>query len=481
MNSRKPFQFLCVLFVLISTFAVVAAKAPPKKPGKAAKAAAVKPAKKSRVDNKRANKNRIEERRSVRERKPALARRSELGRRKAELARRRAEAARAAAIARQRAQEDAMRARVQQMIAKDDTRGEDLEIRRIAVNALGRHAGTVVVMNPQTGRVYTIVNQEWGVHQGFKPCSTIKLVTSLAGLSEEVIDPANTAAISNSNRVSLTQALAYSKNDYFQQVGGQMGLSKMISYARQLGLGSKSGINVSGEAAGAVPSLRHSGAINRVFSHGDGFKVTPLQLATLASVFATRGSVVVPFLPRNPVSAKASLRRTVTVDSKVWQTITPGMVGAVNYGSGRKAFASAMTVAGKTGTCIENGQWVGLFTSFAPLSNPQYAIAVIARGSDGRNHFPALVAGRIYRALNDRMAPLPGSQMASTSRESEESANDGDEIDEEEAQEADDAEVLAPKANKNATDANQTIWGTERNAPATRTKRVILPVTKPRE
>jgi cell division protein FtsI/penicillin-binding protein 2 len=307
-------------------------------------------------------------------------------------------------------------------------------------------------------------------------------VTSLAGLSEEVIDPSNTAAISNSNRVSLTQALAYSKNDYFQQVGGQMGLGKMISYARQLGLGSRSGINVSGEAAGTVPSLRHSGAVNRVFSHGDGFKVTPLQLATLASVFATHGRVVVPFLPRNAIPAKASLRRTVNVDSKVWQTMTPGMVGAVNYGSGRKAFAPAMTVAGKTGTCIENGQWVGLFTSFAPLNNAQYAIAVIARGSDGRNHFPALVAGRIYRALNDRMAPLPGSQMASTSRDAEESASEaGDEIDEEESEEADDAEAVAPKANKNATDANQTIWGTERNAPGTRMRRVIMPVTKPRE
>ena len=374
-----------------------------------------------------------------------------------------------------------MRARVQQMIARDDTRGEDLNIRSIAVNALGNHAGTVVVMNPQTGRVYTIVNQEWGVHQGFKPCSTIKLVTSVAGLNEDVIDPANTAAISNSNRVSLTQALAYSKNGYFQEVGGQMGLSKMISYARQLGLGSKSGINVSGEAAGAVPSLRHSGAVDRVFSHGDGFKVTPLQLAALASVFATRGNVAVPFLPRNPVTTKASPRRTVNVDSKVWQTMTPGMVGAVNYGSGRKAFNASVAIAGKTGTCIENGQWVGLFTSFAPLSNPQYAIAVIARGSDGRNHFPALVAGRIYHALNDRTVPLPGSQIASTSRATEESASEaGDEIDEEETEEADDAEA-APKADKHAIDANKTIWGTQRNAPATRTKRVILPLTKPRE
>jgi len=115
---------------------------------------------------------------------------------------RRAEAARLAAAARERAAEDQMRQRVQDLIAKDDVRGEDPEIRRIAVDALGDHAGTVVVMDPRTGRIYTIVNQQWAARETFKPCSTIKLVTSVAGVSEEVIDPSNTAAISDSNRVT---------------------------------------------------------------------------------------------------------------------------------------------------------------------------------------------------------------------------------------------------------------------------------------
>ena len=124
--------------------------------------------------------------------------------------RRRAEAARLAAIARQRAEDEALRDHVEKLIAKDDLTGEDPEIRRIAVNALGRHAGTVVVMNPQSGRVYSIVNQEWGLREGFKPCSTIKLVTSIAGLNEDVIDPTDSTKISDANQVSLTRALAYS-------------------------------------------------------------------------------------------------------------------------------------------------------------------------------------------------------------------------------------------------------------------------------
>src|SRR6266516_645095 len=131
-------------------------------------------------------------------------------RRELEAARRRAEAARRAAIARQRALDEAMRNEAQTFIARDDANGEDPEVRRVAVNALGNHAGTVVVMDPKTGRVYSVVNQEWGLRRGFKPCSTIKLVTGLAGLNEKVIGPADSAAVSDRYKIDLTDALAYS-------------------------------------------------------------------------------------------------------------------------------------------------------------------------------------------------------------------------------------------------------------------------------
>jgi len=180
-------------------------------------------------------------RRPAKDQKHARAEKSKPRGRRAELqrlaARRRAEAARLAAIARQRAAEEAMRDGVQTLIEKDDVSGEDPEIRRVAVNALGHHAGTVVVMDPKTGRIYSVVNQQWALREGFKPCSTIKLVTGLAGLNERVIDPADTTTISESNSVTLTSALAHSKNEYFQTVGGRVGFDKMISYARQLGLG----------------------------------------------------------------------------------------------------------------------------------------------------------------------------------------------------------------------------------------------------
>jgi penicillin-binding protein 2 len=332
-------------------------------------------------------------------------------------ARRRAEATRLAAIARQRARDDAMRNEVQSFIERDNVNGEDSEVRRAAMSALGNHAGTVVVMDPKTGRVYSIVNQEWAVRRGFKPCSTIKLVTGLAGLNEKVIDPTDTANVSDTNRIDLTSALAYSNNTYFQQVGGRIGFEKMISYARRLGLGEKTGINAPNEFPGQMPAPRAGYAVNHMSSHGDDFKVTALQLATLVSAMANGGKLLSPTVPlvsQDATKFQPKVRRLINLDVDSLRYMVPGMVGAVNYGSGKRAHDPQATVAGKTGTCIEHGTWVGLFASYAPLVNPRLAVVVIARGADAHSHFPAAVAGRIYRDLNGRFGTPTNLQIAAT-------------------------------------------------------------------
>ena len=65
----------------------------------------------------------------------------------------------------------------------DNVDGEDLEIRRAAVDALGRYNGSVVVVDPATGRILTMVNQRLALGTGFQPCSTIKVSVALAGLA----------------------------------------------------------------------------------------------------------------------------------------------------------------------------------------------------------------------------------------------------------------------------------------------------------
>lgn len=336
-------------------------------------------------------------------------------------ARRRAEAARLAAIAR----ENAMRNEVQSFIAQDDTTGEDPEVRRVAVNALGHHAGTVVVMDPMSGRVYTVVNQEWALRRGFKPCSTIKLVTGVAGLSENVIPPVDT--VGDGYRIDLTSALAHSDNPFFEQVGSKIGFDKMVNYARELGLGERTGANVSFEFPGRLPEMKPGFIERRMFSYADGFEVTPLQLGTLVSAMANGGKLLVPQIPKTSKEQSkftAKVRRQLTFGPEVWQRMVPGMVGAVNYGSGRRAYDPTQTVAGKTGTCIGSGGWVGLFTSYAPLANPRLAVVVIAQGSDGRRHFPAAVAGEIYRELNHRFGTAINLQVASTADDEEKEVSD---------------------------------------------------------
>jgi penicillin-binding protein 2 len=402
-------------------------------------------------------------------------------------ARRRAEAARQAAIARQRAIDNAMRSEVQSLIAKDDMTGEDPEVRRVAIKALGFHAGTVVVMDPMSGRVYSVVNQEWGLRRGFKPCSTIKLVTGVAGLSENVIPVMDTA--NDGYRTDLTSALAHSDNPYFQQVGSRIGFDKMVNYARELGLGEKTGANVPLEFPGRLPEMSPGFSERRMFSHADGFEVTPLQLGTLVSAMANGGKLLVPQIPRTAKEQSkfdVKVRRQLPITTDTWQRMVPGMVGAVNYGSGRKAYDPTQTVAGKTGTCIGSGGWVGLFTSYAPLANPRLAVVVIAQGTDARRHFPAAVAGEIYRELNHRFGTAINMQVAATADDEEKEMGDGEEGDEEgaTAENGEAAETTAPVTAGTTstpeppvsvpakTRANETV------APRNTVKRVLMPIEK---
>ncbi len=413
---------------------------------------------------------------SKRERAAELRRLQSQRRREILEARRRAEAARRAAIARQQALDKALRDEVQGMIARDSTTGEDPQVRRVAINALGNHAGTVVVMDPITGKIYSIVNQEWGVRRGFKPCSTIKLVTGVAGLSENVIPPAELTLASDRGRIDLTSALAHSDNPYFERVGGGLGFDKMIHYARELGLGEKTGANIPFEYQGQLPEMKPGFVLHRMFSYADGFEVTALQLGSLVSAMANGGKLLVPQIPSEEEGSKfkPKVRRKLDIGGNVWQRMVPGMIGAVNYGSGRKAYDPLQTVAGKTGTCVGGGgSWVGLFTSYAPLANPRLAVVVITRGTDAHRHLPAAVAGQIYRDLHQRFGTPTNLQIASTPDDEEKevgSEEGGDMIADQNGTEGEGATDSSA-----ATTASPTHKLLPETAPNT-VKRVIMPI-----
>lgn len=290
-----------------------------------------------------------------------------------------------------------------QNIARDETLGEDLEIRRVAREALGSAAGTVVVMDAQTGRIYTIVNQDWGIREAFKPCSTIKLVTGVAGYSENLIRPNGNLQI-GAYRLGLDDALAFSNNAYFQKVGANLGSEKLISYARRLGLGEKTGINAENETAGRLP---YGNENPRIYSHADDFRTSPLQLAVMVSALTNGGKLLIPRIPRSSrekISFNGFWQREIGLASSIYKRVIPGMIGAVDRGTARRMEKSSMSIGGKTGSCIADRTWVGLFASVAPVENPRFAVVVITKGQYARGKHSAAIAGKIYEALAPRLA-----------------------------------------------------------------------------
>lgn len=349
--------------------------------------------------SKTAKKSKVETKKEAAGRK-----RKEAERRAAILAeQRRREQARREAIARAIAFQRGLRTETVTNISKDVTEGEDLNMRAVAVSALGDHAGSVVVMEAKTGKILTIVNQDWAVRSGIKPCSTIKLVTAVAGLNEKAIDKVDGSLTTSTNRLGLDDALAFSNNGYFQQAGLAMGNAKVIEYAKQLGLGEPTGLNTEGEFAGKLP---YSNSNARIYSHGDDFEVTGLQLAVMVSAIANGGNRVLPRVPRNDIEKvqfQPFYRAKVEVPSDSVRRVIPGMMGAAEYGTARRGMDQSLGVAGKTGSCISKGTWVGLFASVAPIEQPKYAVVVITRGQSERGRAAAGIAAQIYKSLGSNI------------------------------------------------------------------------------
>src|SRR5882724_6378413 len=121
----------------------------------------------------------------------------------------------------------------------DNVDGEDLDVRRAAVEALGPLNGSVVVSDPQTGRILAIVNQKLAYTSGFQPCSTVKVPVALAALSESIVERDTPLRVYGRTSFNMTTAIAKSNNQYFASLGEKLGFDRVSYYARLFGLGEK--------------------------------------------------------------------------------------------------------------------------------------------------------------------------------------------------------------------------------------------------
>jgi cell division protein FtsI/penicillin-binding protein 2 len=293
----------------------------------------------------------------------------------------------------------------------DSTEFDDPVIRQIAVDALGREKGSVLLMDPTNGRILAIVNQKMAFSSGFEPCSTIKPVIALAGLEEGVVSRDMMINVGRRRYIDLTEAMAHSNNKFFEEVGRRLGFDTVIKYARLVGLGERAGYNIPGEQPGLLPSNPPLwGGVARMSSFGGGIRITPFQLASLVSMLANGGTQYYLQYPRTQEERQnfqPRIRQRLDI-APLLPDLQEGMLAAVLYGTAKQSYEpyEDEQALGKTGTCNDEGVGgrLGWFVSYADQAHPKIVIVVLLHGRSRIISGPhaSEIAGRIYRVLHDR-------------------------------------------------------------------------------
>jgi penicillin-binding protein 2 len=288
---------------------------------------------------------------------------------------------------------------------------DDPIVRAAAVSALGRYNGAVVAVDPNTGRILTVVNQKIAFGEGYIPCSTIKPTIALAALEENVITRDTMLKVGRRKYMNLTEAMAHSNNVFFEQLGSRMGFETVSKYGRLLGLGELAGYNLPDEHPGSFPTVPPAyGGVARMSSFGEGIQVTPLQLAALSAAFANGGTLYYLQYPHTQEEVEnftPRVKRELNIGT-ILPEIREGMLAAVLYGTGKSSFdrGGDEMPLGKTGTCDDHTtpSKIGWFITYADDAHPKIAFAVLLRGNTRSVKGPtaAVVAGRIYRKLREQ-------------------------------------------------------------------------------
>ena len=251
----------------------------------------------------------------------------------------------------------------------------------------------MVVADPTTGRILTIVNQPLALGGGFQPCSTIKVSVALAALREGLVERTSPVHFYSKRSMDLTDALAYSNNYYFANLGIKLGYERVNYYAHLFGYGEKAGLNIEGEHPGSFPPAPpKNGGMGMLTSFGEEISQTPLELAGLMSAVANGGTLYWLQYPRSQDEVnnfQPQVKRHLDIGNLIEQ-IKPGMKGAVEFGTARRAKQDD-EILGKTGTCSEGRTHLGWFGSFNETGGRKLVVVVMLTG--GRPSIGATASG----------------------------------------------------------------------------------------
>jgi penicillin-binding protein 2 len=364
--------------------------------------------------------------------------------------------------------------REESMPGQDITLTLDFGLQSKAEELLEGREGAVVVLNPKTGEILALASfptfdpnkfisrfspEEWqnllqdpefplenrAIRGLYAPGSIFKLTIATGALDSQIINQWNSYYCSGSTRIyghpfscwfkgghgsmNLTNGIKNSCNIYFYQVGKSMGIEEIARYARILGLGARTGIDLPGEKEGLVPDPDWKKRVrNEPWYPGETIsvaigqgplQVTPLQIAVQTALIANRGNRVYPFLLMDNESDRTEAAK-VEIRESVFDTIITGMWKSVNEeGTGRASKIQGFDVCGKTGSTqvvstataeklgtkekiVKTHSW---FTGFAPRVDPEIVVTVLVEygGMGGATAAPvARELFSLYKENDDR-------------------------------------------------------------------------------
>jgi penicillin-binding protein 2 len=356
----------------------------------------------------------------------------------------------------------------------------DFDLQTKAEELLKGKEGAVVVLSADTGEILAMASsptydpnkfinrftpEEWvglsaspekpllnrAVQGLYSPGSTFKIVMASGGLESGAITEATSffcggkteiyghefSCMGAHGSLTLPDAIRFSCNIFFYNVGRRMGIDTIADYARRMGLGRKTGIDIPGEAAGLVPTPEWKKKTQKAVwfpgetisvAIGQGpLQVTPLQIAAVTALVANRGRAVIPhMLAAGEPAATAPAAAQEALSAANLERVVEGMWRSVNAGgSGQGAQIAGFDVCGKTGSTqtmskeqsdrlaaqSKQRKTHSWFTGFAPRDHPRIVVSVLIEfgGLGGATAAPvARELFQLYKAKYAGSNPSPG-------------------------------------------------------------------------
>jgi len=312
-------------------------------------------------------------------------------------------------------------------------------------------SGSVVVMEPASGRILALANQpnynpnlpnksrtssrrNRAVTDMYEPGSTFKPFLLAGALEEKIVRPNQKTYCENGRyevggkvirdtkkhrKLTLTEMLKYSSNIGFAKLGKALERERFYSYIRDFGFGETTGVDLPGEVSGLLRSPSRWFEIDlAAISFGQGLSVTPLQIATAMSAIANGGVLMEPYLVERIIDARGEtlnrrlpqVRRRV-ISEQTAKTVREMMVAVTEPGgTGTRAALPGYRVAGKTGTAqkvdpVTGGysidKRVSSFIGFVPAESPALVISVVVDEPDGKG-YGGVVAAPVFARIAEQ-------------------------------------------------------------------------------